>query len=274
MDRLSFTQAFDLANFAGYFSEDSTGSAPSKFERNMKLRVAVQSAQELNLASSKLSMGGSANLNLTGTLAQPVLLGRISLTGGEVFFLGKRFQVQSGTIEFANPARTEPDLRLYITTTVEQYNVTLNLSGPMDRLRTNYTSEPSLPPADIVHLLAFGNTSEEAAAAPSSSAAMGAESVLAQGVSSQVAGKLENVTGVSQLTIDPLALNSQGNPGAQVAIQERVTGSLLLTFSTDVTSTQSQTVELQYDLDKRTSVTVLRDQNGGYGIELRVHKVF
>ena len=274
VDRLSFTQAFDLANFAGYFSEDSTGSPSSRFERHMKLSVAVQSAQQLELASSKVSMAGSANLNVRGTLADPVLLGRISLTGGEVFFLGKRFEVQNGTIDFGNPARTEPVLRLYIGTTIEQYKITLNLSGPVDRLRTNYTSEPSLPPADIVHLLAFGNTSEEAASAPTQSAAMGAESVVAQGVSSQVAGKLENLTGISQLTIDPLAVNNQGNPGAQVAIQERVTGSLLLTFSTDVTSTQSQTVELQYDLDKRTSVTVLRDQNGGYGIELRVHKVF
>jgi len=274
VDRLSFTQAFDLANFAGYFSEDSTGSSPSPFERHMKLSVAVQSAQQLELASNKLSMAGSANLNVTGTLADPVLLGRIALTGGEVFFLGKRFEVQGGTIDFANPARTEPVLKLYIGTTIEQYKITLNLSGPIDRLRTNYTSEPSLPPPDIVHLLAFGNTSEEALASPTPSPAMGAESLLAQGVSSQVAGKLENLTGISQLTIDPLALNSQGNPGAQVAIQERVTGSLLLTFSTDVTSTQSQTVELKYDLDKRTSVTVLRDENGGYGIELRVHKVF
>lgn len=274
VDRLSFTQAFDLANFAGYFSEDSTGSPSSRFERHMKLSVAVQSAQQLELASSKVSMAGSANLNVRGTLADPVLLGRIALTGGEVFFLGKRFEVQNGTIDFGNPARTEPVLRLYIGTTIEQYKITLNLSGPVDRLRTNYTSEPSLPPADIVHLLAFGNTSEEAASAPTQSAAMSAESVVAQGVSSQVAGKLENLTGISQLSIDPLAVNSQGNPGAQVAIQERVTGSLLLTFSTDVTSTQSQTVELQYDLDKRTSVTVLRDQNGGYGIELRVHKVF
>jgi translocation and assembly module TamB len=274
VDRLSFTQAFDLANFAGYFSQDSTGSPPSSFERHMKLRVAVQSGQQINLASSKLSMAGVANLNVVGTLADPVVLGRIGLTGGEVFFLGKRFEVQSGTIQFANPARTEPVLRLHIATTVEQYKITLNLSGPIDRLRTNYTSEPSLPQADVVHLLAFGKTSEEAASGPTSSASMGAESVLAQGVTSQVAGKLENLTGISQLTIDPLALNSQGNPGAQVAIQERVTGSLLLTFSTDVTSTQSQTIELQYDLNKRMSVSVLRDQNGGYGIELRVHKVF
>jgi translocation and assembly module TamB len=274
VDRLSFTQQFDLANFAGSFSEDSSGAPQSAFQRALKLNVAVQSAQDIDLASSKLSMGGSANLMLTGTLADPVVLGRIALTSGEVFFLGKRFEVQSGTIEFANPARTEPVLNLHVTTTVEQYNVTLTLSGPIERLKTNYTSDPALPPADIIHLLAFGNTQEEAASAPGSSVSSSAESVLAQGVSSQVAGKLENVTGISQLTIDPLAADNTGNPAAQVAIQERVTGSLLLTFSTDVTSTQSQTVELQYQFNKRLSVTVLRDQNGGYGIDLRVHREF
>jgi translocation and assembly module TamB len=274
VDSLSFTQQFDLANFAGYFSEDSSGSPTSAFENNMNLSVAVQSAQDINLASSKLSLGGSANLNVVGTLAQPVLLGRIGLSSGEVFFLSKRFAVQSGTIEFANPVRTEPVVSMYITTTVEQYNVTLNLQGPVDRLRTNYTSEPALPPADIIHLLAFGNTTEEAASQPTQSTAVGAESVLAQGVGSQVSGKLENLTGISQLTIDPLASNAAGDPGAQIAIQERVTGSLLFTFSTNVTSTQGQTVELQYDLNKRLSVTGGRDQNGGYSLELRLHKTF
>jgi TamB, inner membrane protein subunit of TAM complex len=103
---------------------------------------------------------------------------------------------------------------------------------------------------------------------------MGAESVLASGVSSQAAGKLENVTGLSQITLDPLATNSQGNPGAQVAIQERVTGSILFTFSTDVTSTQYSSAEVQYQLNKKLSVSALRDQNGGYGLDLRYHKVF
>lgn len=274
VDRLSFTQAFDLADFATYFSGESNGGPASSFKRSMKLNVAVQSAQDLNLASSKVSVAGSAKLNLTGTLADPILLGRIALSSGEVFFLSKRFEIQSGTIEFANPVRTNPVLNLHVTTTVEQYQVTLNLSGPVDRLKTTYTSDPALPPADIIHLLAFGKTAEESASAPTSSAATSAESVLAQGVSGQVAGKLENLTGISQLTIDPLAANSQGNPGAQIAIQERVTGSLLLTFSTDVTSTQSQTVELQYQLNRRVSVTVLRDQNGGYGIDVRLHKEF
>ena len=274
VDRLSFTQGFDLSTFAASFSEESTGAPPSAFERGLKLEVAVRSAQELSLASSKLSMGGSANLMVTGTLADPVVLGRIAVTSGEVFFLSKRFEVQSGTIVFANPVRTSPVVNLHVTTTIEQYDITLNLSGPVDRLKTNYTSSPPLAPADIIHLLAFGNTTEEAQSAPSSSVATSAESVLAQGVSGQVAGRIENLTGISQLTIDPLAANTSGDPGANIAIQERVTGSLLLTFSTNVTSTQSQTVEVQYRLSKQLSVTVLRDQNGGYGIDLRLHKAF
>ncbi len=274
VNNVSFTQQFDLSSFAGVFSESSSGAPASAFEQNMKLNVAVLSTQEISLASNKLSVGGSANLSVVGTMAQPVVLGRIVLNSGEVFFLSKRFEVQSGTIEFANPVRTEPVVRMYITTTIEQYDITLNLNGPFDRLQTNYTSDPALPPADIIHLLAFGNTTEEANAAPSQSVAMGAESVLAQGVGSQVAGKLENLTGISQLTIDPLATNSSGEPGQQIAIQERVTGSLLFTFSTNVTTTQGQTIELQYNLSKAISATVLRDEYGGYAIDLRWHKAF
>lgn len=274
VDNLEFTKQLDLASFAGSFSTISTGGPPSPFESNAKVNIAVQSAQQISLASNKLSIGGSANLDVIGTLAQPIVLGRIALTNGEVFFLGKRFEIQSGTISFANPVRTEPVVQMYVSTRIEQYNITLNLTGPVDRLTTNYTSQPALPPADIIHLLAFGNTLEEASAQPSQGAAMGAESVLASGVGSHVAGKLENATGISQLTIDPLATSSSGRPGQQIGIQERVTGSLLFTFSTNVTTTQGQTVELQYDLNSRVSVTVLRDQNGGYGLDLRWHKVF
>ena len=274
VDSLSFTQQFDLANFAGSLFEDNSGAPPSALAQNMKLNVAVVSAQDLSLASNRLSVGGSANLTLIGTLAHPVIIGRLGLASGEVFFLGKRFEVQSGTIEFPNPSRTDPVLNLYITTNIEHYNVTLKLSGPVDRLRTSYTSDPSLSQADIIHLLAFGNTNAEAASAAPTTATQSAEAVVASGVTSQVTGKLQSLTGISQLTIDPLSANTQGDPGAVIGIQQRVTGSLLFTYSTNVTDTQAQTVALQYDLSKQVSVTVLRDQNGGYGIDVRIHKVF
>jgi translocation and assembly module TamB len=273
-DRLSFTQQFDLATLLGSFSTDTPDTMSSPFEQNMKLNVAVATAEDLNLASSKVSMAGAANLRLTGTMAFPVVLGRATLNSGEVYFMGKRYEIESGTIEFANPTRTVPVVNLYAKTTVQQYNVTLNFVGPVDRLRTNYTSDPPLPPADIINLVAFGKTTEQAATSPSTPATLGAESVLAQGAASQVSGRLERLTGISQLTINPLAGNSQSNPGAQVAIQQRVTGNILLTFSTDVTSTQNQAIQLQYQANKNVAVSVLRDQYGGYAADVRIHKTF
>ena len=274
IDRLSFSQQFDLATLLGQFSNDTPATTSSPLEQNMKLNVAVATADDINLASSKVSMGGAANLTLTGTMAFPVVLGRATLTSGEMFFLGKRYEIQSGTIGFANPTRTVPVVNLYVKTTVQQYNVTINFVGPLDRLRTNYTSDPPLPPADIINLVAFGKTSEQAATSPSTPATLGAESVLAQGAASQLGSKLERLTGISQLTIGPLAGNSQSNPGAQMAIQQRVTGNILLTFSTDVTSTQNQAIQVQYQVKKNVLVSALRDQYGGYAADVRIHKTF
>jgi translocation and assembly module TamB len=274
IDRLSFTPDFDLANFIGQFSGEMPPVAPSVFQQNMKLNVAIQTASNLNAVSSKLSVAGAANLTVGGTAANPVILGRTTLTGGEVFFLGKRYEVQNGTIEFGNPVRTEPTLNLYVTTTVQQYSIILNFVGPIDRLRTNYTSDPSLAPSDIINLIAFGKTAEQSASAASTPTSVGAESVLAQGVSGQVSGRIEKLAGISQLSIDPLAGTNSNDPGSQISVQQRVTGNLLLTFSTDVTSTQNQAVQLQYEVKRNVSLSVLRDQNGGYAIDVRVRKDF
>jgi translocation and assembly module TamB len=273
IDRLSFQDGFDLGTFLAQVSNEQQVSTPSPFESNMRLNVSVQSTQNLALASSTLSMEGSAHLNVTGTAANPVILGRVNLTGGEVFFLSKRFEVQSGTIAFANPVQTEPVVNLYVKTMVKQYNITIHFAGPATQLKTSYTSDPALPELDIINLLAFGQTTAEQASNPATPASVGAESAVAQQAAGQVASHLQQATGLSQLTIDPLAGTSQ-DPGAQVAIQQRLTGSILLTFSTDVTSTQRETVQIEYQPQKKLKYSVVRDEYGGYGFDVRYHKVF
>src|SRR5438045_9461492 len=108
-----------MAEIARQFSDTTVSAEPPAIERNTKLNVAVQSGDALNVASTQLSVAGSVNLTATGTLARPVLLGRVGLTGGEVFFLGKRFQIQNGTLAFANSNRTDPVLNLYVFNVVQ-----------------------------------------------------------------------------------------------------------------------------------------------------------
>jgi translocation and assembly module TamB len=272
IDELSFTPAFDLANFIGQLSS-SNPSVPSPWEQKMKLDVAVASSDVLALSSSQLSLQGSAELRVVGTLGNPVILGRTTLTGGSIIFMGNVYQVQSGTVVFANPVKTEPTLNLYVTTLVQQYNITLNFIGSLDRLRTNYTSDPALPPVDIIHLLAFGKTTAESAAT-ATPASLGAESVIANGLGSQVSNQIEKLTGISQLQIDPSLGGNNNNPGARVAIQQRVSSNILFTFATDLTDTQNAVVQVKYQTRGRLSFSLTRDEYGSYAIEIKTRKTF
>jgi len=276
LDRISFTPDFDLSNFFAQFGGVSTPPPTQGFADNLRLNVALRSSSELNVENPTLSIQGTANLRVIGTAANPVIVGRTNLSGGDLIFMGNRYVVQGGTIAFINTMQTEPIINLQATTTVQQYNISLRFRGPLDRLTTNYTSDPALPPADIIHLLAFGNTEEAANAAPSQSTTLGAESLVAGQVSSQVTGRLQKALGISQLSVDPQlgATTANQAQGARITVQQRVTSKLFVTFSTDVTTTQNAAVQMQYRINRKWSVSGVRDQNGGFGLDGRYHKDF
>jgi translocation and assembly module TamB len=278
IERVSFTPDFDLSTFTSQFSGESSDSGtPGSFAQSMKLNIAVQSTSQMNLVSSQVSVKGDANLRVVGTAADPVVLGRTNLTGGEFFLANNRYEVSHGTIDFLNPVRTEPVLNLQVRTRIDEYSITLGLNGPVDRLQTTYTSDPALPPVDIINLIAKGKTlaAEQANPSPSPTSALGAQSLLASGISSQVSGKIAKLAGVSQLQIDPgLGTDNGQNPGARVAIQQRVTSNLLVTFATDITSTQRQAIQIEYKFNPKWSVSGTRNQNGGFGVDGRYRKDF
>jgi len=269
IDSLGFTQDFDIADFAGQFTGNSAPPSGQGFTQNLKLNVALQTTSQLNLVSSTISLQGQANLRVVGTAANPVIIGRTSFNRGEIFFMKKRYQLERGIIDFINPNQTEPVVNLLLTTTVQQYNLSLNFVGPIDRLRTTYTSDPPLPPVDVINLLALGKTTEEAAPAN-----LNANSVLAQGLAGQVSSRIGKLAGISSLQIDPLIGGNNSNPTARLALQQRVTKNFIFTFATDVTNAQREVVQGEYQITRRWSVTASRDEGGGVAFNAKFHKVF
>jgi len=223
----------------------------------------------MELTSNKLSLQGSADLRARGTVSEPVILGRTDITGGEVFFNGRRYQVQSGVVQFVNPVATQPVVNLAVTTTVDQFKIALNFVGSIDRLRTTYTSDPPLPPVDVINLLFTGHTTEAAAASPSTP-----QSVLAGQLAGQVGSQVGKMAGISSLKIDPQMGGNQRNLGARLAIQQRVTKDLFFTYATDVTSTQGQVFQVEYQVTRKYSLGLVRNQNGGYSLEVKMHNRF
>jgi translocation and assembly module TamB len=268
VEDLSFTSNFDLIDFASEMGGGEATPPPTGgFAEKLRLQVAIQTPGGINMTSRTLSMAGQANLQVRGTAAQPVMIGRINLSDGELIFHGNRYVVQGGTIDFRNPSRTEPVLDVSANTKIQQYDIQMHFWGPADHLHTNYSSDPALPPADIINLVAFGKTSEAAAANPTPPGALGAEALVASQVSGAVTSRIEKIAGISQLSIDPQFGSSQQNPGARIAIQQHVTSKIFVTFSTDVTQTQQQAIKVEYQFTPRSSFTAIRDQNGGFSFQ-------
>jgi translocation and assembly module TamB len=271
--QLAFTPDFDLTNFLGQLTSNITPPPTQGFTQNLRLNLGVQSTSGLNLVSRTMSFQGTANLRVQGTVADPVVLGRVNINGGDAVFNGHRFVLQEGTIDFVNPTLTQPVLNVSANTTIEQYNIQLRFAGPVDHMRTYYTSDPGLPQSDIISLLAFGKTTEASAANPAPGN-LAAESAVASQVSNQVTSRVEKIAGISQLSVDPLLGCDQQAKGGCVTVRQRVTGQIFLTFQADVTSTQRDSLQLEYQHTPRVSFSGTRDQNGGFGFDARIRKTW
>lgn len=268
IDSLSFTPDFDLASFSDQFSTPSVPAQPG-FADTIRLAIAVQSRSNLNAVSSQVSISGQAALQVGGTAADPVITGRTTLNSGELFFRNVRYQLQRGVVTFDDPNQTHPVLNVSVTTTIQQYNLTLTMRGPIDKLTTSYVSDPPLATADIINLVARGKTTEEQAASSQST-----DSMIASQVAGQLSSSVQKLAGISSLEIDPTLGGNNTNPSARIAFQQRVTKNLLFSFSTDVSQPGSEIVQGEYQINKRWSVSVARDQLGGVSVDGKFHKNF
>jgi hypothetical protein len=113
-------------------------------------------------------INGNGELRVTGTLARPIAVGRIVLNEGGTFELrDTEYRVARGSIEFQNPFRTDP----YIDFSAEgryrnEYDITVSVTGTLDRLETTVTSDP--PVEDLTLLKLLGGDIEETTTSTSS----------------------------------------------------------------------------------------------------------
>ena len=268
IDDLSFTPDFDLASFSDQFTIGGTVSQPGLAD-TVHLQIAVRSRENLSATSSQVSIEGQTALHVGGTAADPVITGRTTLTSGELFYRNVRYQLQRGVITFDDPNETHPVLNISVGTTIEQYNLTLTMRGPLDKLTTSYTSDPPLATADIINLVARGKTTQESASGSQST-----DSMIASQAASQLSSGVQKLAGISSLQIDPTLAGNNQNPSARVAIQQRVTKDFLFSFSTDVSQPGEEIVQGEYQINKRWSVSVTRGQLGGVSVDGRYHKRF
>jgi translocation and assembly module TamB len=255
VNKLALTPGFDFGAYLERTAQTSALPQTNPLLNRIRLDVHITTAPELQMQTAIVRLSGDADLHMRGTAAKPVLLGRADVIEGEVYFSGTKYRLELGDVTFTNPVTTMPVLDLQASTHVRDYDITLNLNGPIDRPSLTYRSEPPLPTGDIIALLAFGQTTQQSAQLQQSNQTAfsqeASSAILNAALNATVSNRAQRLFGVSRIKINPQGLATETSPtqtGPAVTIEQQVKDNLTLTYTTNVSQTSQQIIQAEYNV--------------------------
>jgi translocation and assembly module TamB len=277
--RFGVNPQYDFGPYLARAKESVATVTPDSPAARLRLDVRIASRPELQVETSLGRVSGDIDLRLRGTVARPALLGRVSIAEGNVSIYGTRYHIQRGDITFTSPVGIEPVLDIQTTANVRSYDITLGFHGPINKLSTTYRSDPPLSTADIVSLLAFGRTREETAAQTATGQSLpetASYAILNQALSAAVTSRMQKIFGVSRIKIDPLMQSPAGleysGAGPTVTIEQQVANKLTVTYVSNLSRSNYQTIQAEYNVNRNVSIVAVRDWNGILSFDIRVRQ--
>jgi translocation and assembly module TamB len=249
---------------------------PNAPSNHVRLDVHIFSAPQLDFQNSYAQLAGSVDLRIRGTVAQPAILGKINITDGTANFAGTTYNLQHGEIFFTNPVMIQPFIDIDATTRVEEYDVTIGLHGSINQLRPTFRSEPPLPQADVISLLALGRTQEEQALYSQQEQSIGSDSttnaLLGGALNAAVGSRVQKLFGGGSVKIDPTYVGTIGGSSARITVQQNLSRNVQVTYATNVNATAQQLIQAQVNITQSVSLLAVRDEAGVFSLVLNVHK--
>jgi translocation and assembly module TamB len=277
--KLAITPGFDFAAYAASSSQSVVVPPATSPLYRVKLDVHVVTAPDLQMQTAIARLSGDADLHLRGTAAKPALLGRVEVLEGEINFNGAKYRLERGEVLFQSPVSIKPVLDLQASTRVRDYDITVSVNGDTSKpLSIKYRSDPPLPEADIVALLAVGQTREQSAQLAQTSTSPFSETasnlILTEALNSTVSNRVQKLLGVSKIKIDPQGLSTETNPtrGPQVTIEQQISNNITLTFSQNVSQASQQIIQGEYYIRRNVSIVGTRDQNGVVSFDIKIRQ--
>jgi translocation and assembly module TamB len=272
--RFATSPDLDLATLAAQAGSAMQAVAPPGAPSNhVRLDVHIVSSPQLNFQNAFAKLAGDVDLRLRGTLASPSLLGGVSITEGSALIAGTRYDLERGNITFTNPVRIEPTIDLSARAHVEDYDISLGLHGSPQKLAVSYRSDPPLPEADVVSLLALGHTAsqqrlytqqqEQAITNPTTDALLGGA------LNATVSSRVQKLFGAGSVKIDPNYLGAFGNSTSRITVEEQLGRTVTLTYATDVNTTSQQLLQAEVAINRHVSLVVARDESGVFSMVIK-----
>jgi translocation and assembly module TamB len=273
LTRFTISPDLDIAALAAQANAVDTIAPPEAPSNHIRLDIHFTSSPQLNFQNAYAKLAGNVDLRLRGTVASPSLLGRVSITEGSAILAGTRYELQHGDIYFTNPVRIQPLIDLNATARVEDYDINLGLHGTPDKLAITYRSDPPLPEADVVALLALGRTGNQQRLYTQQQEAAGAnpttDALLGGALNATVSSRVQKLFGAGSVKVDPNYLGALGNSTSRIIVEEQLGSNVTLTYATNVNTTAQQLIQAEVAINHHVSLQVARDESGVFSVVLK-----
>jgi translocation and assembly module TamB len=194
-----------------------------------------------------------------------------------VEFQDRSFDVLSGRISFFNPAAIEPYISFQVENYIKDYRVTIRAEGLVNRdlsgFNLEFMSSPPLPPEDVLALISLGESFQRTYQYEQSMG-QGTASLLTFTLSEEAKRSAQRFFSIDQFRIDPYILGSSSEVTARLTVGKRLSRNLFILYATNLSTERKDIVRMEMELSRDLSLVGIRDENGRFSFDLKIHKRF
>ncbi|MCB9957700.1 MAG: translocation/assembly module TamB domain-containing protein [Rhodospirillaceae bacterium] len=165
------------------------------------LNIAVNAPRAVFVRGRGLTAEVGGALSIGGTVDRPLVGGQLSLRRGHLDALGRRFELDAGTVQFVDVATLDPLLDFQASAAIEDGRGIINISGYASDPQISFSSEPTLPEDEVMSRILFGRSVSELSAFQALTLAQ-AVAELTGGQSPDLLDGLREATGLSEVEVN------------------------------------------------------------------------
>lgn len=244
-------------------TESSAGSA---IGLNVKIHGSEKIIVDNNIANAPLKV----EMYLRGTVAKPLLFGKIETNEGKVFFRNSEFNIINARADYADADEAKPYIVINADTVIKGYHIWLNLEGSGDKFELSLISDPPLDEVEILGLVTLGDFGNKLEGIESGIGAAEATSFLTGKYQDLAEERMKEMTGLDRFQIDPYVSSKTGAVSPRVTASKKLAGEkLYVTYAATVGGANEQELKLEYLLGSNVSLLGGQDERGSLGGDLK-----
>jgi outer membrane protein assembly complex protein YaeT len=268
----SYVEPFDFSgtSSANLNREIQSGKQTQGPGSKIRYDIKAKTLQPFEINNNLARLSARADIRLVGDSGSPGMLGMVTLDrGGKIYFGSRVYYAERGVVTFANEARIDPVYDLVATTQVNDYLISLRLSGTGSKIAATFTSDPPLSQNDIIGVLLTGKPSSESGGSRVDPAQAERLSLVTGVLNADLSARMRRRFGISQVTIQPGLISEESDPGARLTIGQDLSQSLRFVYSMNLVNSADQVWYAEYDLRRRFTARAVMQNDNTYRTDFR-----